>query len=317
MNRIIIISVFCLLSSGLFSQSLDDVADMVKPPDVDTAFVELNKNIWTVRLFSNLKYQSFNLKNKDGKVSYRPRGPFAGGIGGSYKTLLLDLGIRFKSNESQRFDLQTSLLLNSYFINLSVQRYEGFEETNPEVFDNFRSDIVTFTMNLDVTHIPNHREISFRSIQSGIDRQKKSSGSILYGGFIGYHKMRADSSIIPDYSDELFSEKYDLTSLTIRNIGAMAGYLHVYPLSPALFFAGSIRPGLGVEWGKSTNESVESPKPGAFFMKIALSAGAGFNWQKFYSTINYNLEANYLNLGKDHTYNFNSGKLKLVVGYKI
>ncbi|MCA6074569.1 DUF4421 family protein [Fulvivirga sedimenti] len=317
MVRIIIISLLLIFPAVLFAQSLDDVANMVKPPDVDSSFVELNQNDWTVRLFSNLKYQSFSLKNRDGRIFFRPRGPFSGGIGGSYKTLLLDLGLRFNNDGSQRFDLQTSLLLKSYFINLSVQKYTGFEETNPDEFETFRGDITTFTINLEAAVFPNHREISFRSLQSGIDRQKKGSGSILYGGFIGYHKMSADSSIIPSYADEIFSEKYDLTSLTVRNIGVIAGYLYIYPVSNNLFIAGSVRPGLGVQWGKITTETDIIPDYGVLYMKMAISAGAGFNWQKFYSTLNYNLEANYIRLGDSHIYNYNSGKVKLAVGYKI
>jgi len=317
MRRILI---FFLFFTGCFSvqcQDLDDVAEFIKEPEVDSAYVDLNDNRWTLRLFSAIKYQSFSLKNNNGRVFYRPTQPVSGGIGASYRTLLLDLGIRFSNGGSQRFDLQTSLLVRSYFISLNIQNYEGFEETDPEEFDNFREDIRTFTVNLDVTRLPNHREISFRSIQSGIDRQKKGSGSILYGGFIGFHEMNADSSIIPPYAQNNFNEEYGLDKLLVRNIGVLAGYVHIHPLSEIMFVIGSIRPGIGLQWGQTSSGISEEKIPGALFTKMSFIVGTGFNWDRFYASAVYNVEASYVNLGDNHIYNYNSGKLKAVIGYKL
>ncbi len=317
MIRIIILMTFLLFPLIASGQKLDDLTDIVKPPDVDSNYVDLNDNLWTLRLHSGIKYQSFSLKNDDGRVFYRPTQPVSGGIGASYKTLLLDVGIRFSNEGSQRFDLQTSLLIKSYFLNMSIQNYRGFEETDPEAFDNFRKDIRTLTVNVDVAHLPNHRKISFRGIQSGIDRQKIGAGSIMYGGFIGFHRMKADSSIIPSYDEEIFNEDYKLEKLFVRNIGVLAGYVHIFPVSKVMFIVGSIRPGFGVQWGETSNGQQERTLPAGLFSKMSFSIGTGFNWTNFYASILYNVEANYVNLWGDYVYNFNTGKLKAAIGYKL
>ena len=317
MNRLIILFSFSLIFYQASGQKIPDVTKIVKPPSIDSAYVELNDNLWTLRLFSAVKYQSFSLKNNSGRVFYRPSNPFSGGIGATYKTLLLDLGIRFNNDGSQRFDLQTSLLWESYFINLNIQNYKGFEETNPEAFNNFRNDIRTTTVNLDITKLPNHKQLSFRSVQAGIDKQKKSSGSIMYGGFIGYHQMKADSSIIPDYAEDIFSEEYGIERLTVRNIGVIGGYVHIHPLTDVIFLVGSIRPGIGLQWGQTNTVLEEKRIPGVLFTKISFTVGTGFNWSRFYASAVYNVEANYVNLRNDHVYNYNSGKLKAVIGYKL
>ena len=317
MFRIIIVTLIFSCAAFTQAQDLDDIADIIKPPDIDTAYVELNDNLWTIRLFSNIKYQSFSLKNDNGRVFYRPTDPVSGGIGGTYKTLLLDLGVRFTGKGSQRFDLQTSLLVESYFINFAIQNYEGFEETDPDAFNNFREDIRTFTMNLDVMKLPEHKKLSFRSMQSGIDRQKKSSGSLLYGAFIGYHKLRADSSIVPDYAENIISQEYALTSNTVRNIGVLGGYVHIHPVSKVMFLAGSLRPGFGIQWGEYRTADDRSLLPGLLFTKVSLAIGTGFNWSKFYASAVYNVEANYVNMRDNHVYNYNTGKLKAVIGYKL
>ena len=316
--RLLTFSVLIFLTgTSAFSQVIDDVADLVDPPDVDSSYVSLSDDLWTLRLFAAVKYQSFSLKNNSGRVFYRPTEPVSGGIGASYKSLVLDLGIRLSNDGSQRFDLQTSALYKSYFINLNIQNYRGFEETDPEQTNNFRADIRTLTVNLDVMYLPNHRQISFRSIQSGMDRQKVGSGSILFGGFIGYHRMQADSSIIPAYSQDSFTEDYALENLVVRTLGVSAGYLHIHPLTNVMFVAGSISPGFGLQWGSTETLETSTNLPGGLFSKVAFTVGTGFNWSKFYASAVYHVEASYVNLRNDHIYNYNSGKLKAVFGYKL
>jgi hypothetical protein len=317
MHRLILSALILLAGTTAFSQVIDDVAELVNPPDIDSTFVDLNDNLWTLRLFTSVKYQSFSLKNNSGRVFYRPTEPVSGGIGASYKTLMLDLGIRFSNEGSQRFDLQTSALYKSYFINLNIQNYKGFEETDPEQTNNFREDIRTLTVNLDVMYLPNHRQISFRTIQSGIDRQKVGSGSILVGGFIGYHRMQADSSIIPVYAEPSFTDDYALNELVVRSLGVAAGYMYIHPLTNVMYLAGSIRPGFGLQWGRTETLEKSTNLPGGLFSKVSFTVGTGFNWAKFYASAVYHVEASYVNLRNDHVYNYNSGKLKAVFGYKL
>ncbi|MEJ2006450.1 MAG: hypothetical protein P8X57_16160, partial [Cyclobacteriaceae bacterium] len=80
---------------------------------------------------------------------------------------------------------------------------------------------------------------------------------------------------------------------------------------------GSIRPGLGLQWGQTGRGSDERSIPGVLFTKMSFTVGSGFNWSRFYASVVYNVEANYVNLRDDHIYNYNSGKLKAVFGYKL
>ena len=299
---------------------LPEVDDILKPPDVDPAYVELNQSLWTVRLFTSYKYQSFGLKNNSGQVFYRPRRPFSGGIGFSYQTLLVDIGFRLaggnEDGTSRRFDLQTSALVKDFIVGLNIQSYQGFEERNPEEFDNYREDIRTTTVRLQGLAFPNHRQISFRTIQTGIDRQLQGAGSWLYGGFIGFHKMKADSSIIPSYELNNFRDDFMIERLVMGNLGISGGYTYIQPLTSQLYVAGTLIPGVGFQFGNYTAED-QKGLPVGLFAEVSAMAGMGYNWQRFYTLLSYTLDANFVNMQESHRYTYNTGKLKLVIGFKI
>ena len=244
---------FFILSAYQGISQIPKVDEIIRPPDVDENYVELNRHLWSARLFSLYKYQSFGLKNNNGKVFYRPRRPFSLGLGFSYQTLLLDVGFRLgggADGASRRFDLQTNALIDRYIVGLNIQSYKGFEETNPEEFDNYRPDIRTTTVKLFALTFPNHQQISFRTLQTGIDRQKRGAGSFTYGGFLGFHKMQADSSIIPDYEEGNFRPGFEINRLILGNLGVMGGYTYIQPFNEIWYVAGSISPGIGLQMGK-------------------------------------------------------------------
>lgn len=296
---------------------IPNVDEILRPPEVDENYVELNRNLWSARLFSLYKYQSFGLKNNSGKVFYRPRRPFSLGLGFSYQTLLLDVGFRLGGEgASRRFDLQTNALINRYIVGLNVQNYKGFEETNPDEFDNYRPDIRTTTVKIFALTFPNHKQISFRTLQTGMDKQKRGAGSFTYGGFLGFHKMQADSSIIPDYEEGNFQPGYEIERMILGNLGIMGGYTYIQPFSENWYVAGSLSPGIGLQFGNFSADQTTT-LPVALFFEITAFAAVGINWDRLYTLLSYSLDGNFVNMQESHQYNYNSGKVKLVLGVKI
>jgi hypothetical protein len=128
--------------------------------------------------------------------------------------------------------------------------------------------------------------------------------------------MKADSSIIPSYESNNFREDFMIDRLVLGNLGISGGYTYIQPLSSQLYVAGTLIPGLGLQFGNYSAEQ-QAGLPVGVFIEVSAMAGMGFNWQRFYTLLSYTLDTNLVNMQESHRYTYNTGKLKLVVGFKI
>ncbi len=313
LKYLILLSVFAA-GRGLMAQ------DFLPTEQVDSSFVGKTDYDWTVRLIGTYKYENLRFKSEEARLKYRPVDPLAAGFGFSYKTWVVDLGIRINSNtarDSERFDFRTSALLGPHLIDLGFLYYKGFEESTDNFFNPFRDDIRTLTITLDYLYFPNVKKTSFMGSQTGLQFQKKSIGSPLVGGFLERHQVRGDSSLVPDNPESRFNNEVQFERFNNRSAGVLFGYAQFQRLTENLYGAAILTSGIGAWWGRKWYATGEDDHVSGAVVQINAYAALGYNWNRIYAFSNYSLDVRLLGFGEKQSYSYQLGRIKIGVGYKL
>ena len=288
---------------------------------IDTLLIDRDMNNWSVRLFTNYKGQSFNLRNDSNKLSFKPNNRAGVGFGLGTSKLIIDIAFNLKGqrdNPTKRFDLQGSLIVGNHnLVNLYVQRYKGFEVNNnfnePEFF---RSDITSLSIGFN--YLYTFEEISFSAsiLKAGLSKnEKKHFFSTGVGGFMVYNKFSADNSLIPD--NGLFNKEAYLEEFKGVGVGVSAGILSAFVL-PANFFATlNVMPGIGLMYKQGFTETDDYKASNPLLYKLDFEAGIGYGYNRFYTTLVYGSGIYTTNLDYGLNYFFTNTKAKFSIGYKI
>ncbi|MEQ8477572.1 DUF4421 family protein [Fulvivirga sp.] len=286
-------------------------------PKVDTAYVDLSYDSWSVRVIGIYKYQNPVIRNGAGnKVRFVPKNPTSIGLGLAYKFLAIDIGVRLlliREDVTSRFDLQGEASFGNHLVDLTVQRYKGFDQEGA-MRSIFRNDIRSTVVGANYLYNFNSKKLSIRSVFTGNRRQKKSAGSFTVGGFISVQDIAADSSIVA--GEEGFDERAQLQNSRFNIIGIQGGYNYMLVLPYRFYVFGGLTPGMGLLNGEVTatdHYDINS----RLVTKLNIRAAVGHNGQRFYSGIVYGSDIFFMNISADNKFNYNIGKLKLVIGYKF
>jgi len=314
--RCIFIAVI-VLSSLSMARSQEVIQSFT--PQVDTSYINLLYDDWSLRLLGVFKYQNIIFSNGDGEtIKYLPNDRTSVGVGFAYKFLVVDVGIRLLLNQEEltsRFDLQGDLAFSRHFVNVFIQRYKGFDEANSPSGVGFRDDIRSWIGGLNYFYNFNHKRVSIRSIFTGNRKQKKSAGTFLAGGYFSMQNLHADSSIVSQRGSE-FNSFAQITDMQMLNAGITGGYGYIWVLPRNFFIFGALMPGIGINAGDveaETNYDVKIGPSGKIHGKAALGHIAG----RFYSGVTYSVDYFINNIGKSNLFRYNVGKLKVVFGYRL
>ena len=303
-----------------YSQITTKLLDNLPVQEVDSSFVNLEQNIFSIRTFLVFKSQSFKLSNEDYALRYEPNNRLGVGVGIAYYPVLLDVAINikiFKENASERLDIQGELLYKRSLFTLYIQDYKGFNITGDQIPEvEFRPDIKSFNTGLSYFQILNANKMSLRSVFAGGAEQKKSVGSFALGGATGFQWMRADSSIVPSAQKEYFNDYALINEMLGFNVSIKGGYSHVFVLPHGFFIFASLFPGIGISVQKIT--SIETYVPSDYLnLSLDFQVSFGYNGSKIYSTIG--IVNHYSNTSLDFSNRMTSriGRIKWVVGFKL
>lgn len=288
---------------------------------MDTSYVNYGVETWSIRAFPIFKDHSFQLKNSNAKLIYTPNNRYGLGFGVAYYPFLLDIGFNIKGNKEEitkRFDLQAKVLLRGHYIGLIVQDYKGFNVKSQEL-DNeiFRSDIRSSTINLTYLYVFNSKHISIGSMFSGLHQQKKNAGSFLLGGFFSFYRMEADSSIVPTELDYLFNELSGINGTNNIGGGIIGGYGQIFVFKHDLFLSINFLPGIGLIRKDVSTESGSHQPSSPWLYRLNLNFSFGYNGPKFYVIINVGDDISTTSLDFGNWGSLNTGKAKLILGYKF
>lgn len=226
-----------------------------------------------VKLFGVIKsnvLRHYDLGTKT-NIEYKPNENFNIGIGMGHKWLGFDLALNLGLindddaifGETRRFDLQTSIYLKQFVFDLHYQRYKGYYASTPwrylegyEVGDlNFplRPDIKTFNTALNMLYVFKPERFSYKAAFIYNQRQTKSGGSWLLGGYFNLYNMNADSTIVPESPVLAFDRSVDFRDVDFLSFGIKGGYGHTFTIKSNFFFSLSIDLGFGPAIKKYNN----------------------------------------------------------------
>lgn len=320
-NRILI-SCFVILSlaTRIYSQIPARIIESMPTQEVDTNYVNLEENILSLRIFLVAKTQNIKLNNEDYGLKYLPNNRLGAGIGFAYYPILLDFAVNIKvhkENATDRFDLQGEIFSKRSLFGIYLQNYRGFNITGDQLqAEEFRPDIHSIATGLSYFSLVNANKMSFRSIFAGGAKQKKSVGSFALGGTASFHRIKADSSIIPGSQQAYFNEYAQITKMLEFNASIKTGYAQVFVIPHGFFIFAGIFPGIGISVKEITSGETYIPSDWLNLL-MDLQISFGYNSPRIYTTIG--VVDHYSNTSLDYSNRMitNFGRIKWVVGFKL
>ncbi|WP_245683460.1 DUF4421 family protein [Pseudotamlana agarivorans] len=312
----------CLIIFVPFSNAQTKKLDSLSTKQIiDTLLIDRELKNWSIRLFTNYKGQSFNLKNGENKLSFKPNNRAGVGVGLGTSKLIVDVAFNLKGleeNPTERFDLQGAVIVgNNHLVGLYVQHYKGFNVTNnfgePEFFSR---DITSFSMGVNYLHTFDEISFSTATLRAGLMKaEKKHYISYGVGGFMIYDNFSANDALIPD-RDFFDSDAY-INEFKGVGVGVSAGVLSVFVLPANFFVTLNVIPGIGLMHKRTFTEEDKHTVSNPLIYKLDYNAGVGYVYKRFYVTFVYGSCVYTSSLDHGLDYVFSNTKAKIAIGYKL
>jgi hypothetical protein len=298
----------------------------------DTAYYETFPNKTTVRFYLSKKYVHLNFPS-DGStedLEYKANPKLNLGVGVTIKNISINLfnGFSFLNNKADEkgktkgFNFQVHVYPHKWAIDLMYVAPKGYHlepqgmaGAPPDKYY-YREDLKTTFFGISAYQVPNKKRFSYRAALLQSEWQKKSAGSIIYGGEIHHGTVQGDSALIP----ALYSSKFrqaGINKINILSFGPGAGYAYTLVMAQHFFITGSMVINLDVNFVREENEAIKEKNVSLNPSKV-FKAAAGYNGKK------WNISANWTgssistqgSLTPDN-YKFSSGNIRLVVAHRF
>jgi Domain of unknown function (DUF4421) len=307
------------LARPLFSQDTSSIDKIKIRTLIDTLFIDHDRNNWSIRLFTNYRDNSFQLRNTEEKIVYTPNNPYGLGVGFGTRKLILDVGFSMnrKDNEStDRFDFQSVLMVNNHNLGYILQYYKGynFDAENQPVF---RQDIRSFSTAISYMYMFNGSEYSMTAMRSGLARQKKSAITFGLGGFLFLNRISADSSITHQDEFHSYNEEIRIVDLPAIGVGVDANFSATYPFLKSFIASLSLTPGIGLMYKKVETESISYHPNNPLMYRVNLVGLLGYNGKRYYIAFSMGYAFSKTSLDFGNSIMYNTTKAKLALGFKL
>ncbi len=228
---------------------------------IDTNYIVSFSDYVTSRAYFSRKFTSLGIEDRiDGSaLDYQPNTTLNFGIGATINgfTLNLAYGFGFLNPDEGRgktryLDLQSHIYTRKVVIDFFGQFYKGQYLENTSFFNSefskpfyLRPDIGIVVIGISAFKVKNSAKFSYAAPYVQNEYQKKSSGSLLYGGKFFLASVSGDSSFIPSFTDtNLFKGVRDITQMGTFQIGPGIGYAHTFVMWKHFFLNLSLDFGL-------------------------------------------------------------------------
>src|SRR6266540_597951 len=180
----------------------------------DTSYYVTYPGTLTTRFYFSKKYATFTFPAMDNEksIQYRPNTKLNMGIGASYRGLSLNIGYGFgflnNNNEKGKttsLDLQLHIYPHNKWaidvLGIATKGYylspKGYAAPDLNSYY-YRPDIKTDFICIAAYRVANGERFSYHAAMTQNEWQKKSAGSLLYGGEAYYGTIKADSALVPN-----------------------------------------------------------------------------------------------------------------------
>jgi Domain of unknown function (DUF4421) len=191
---------------------------------------------------------------------------------------------------------------------------KGFASNNPNNFY-YREDVKGHLVGISAYKVPNKEKFSYRAAILQTEWQKKSAGSVLYGGDMYYGSMQGDSALIPVSVQGSFPQA-GIKKINYFSIGPGVGYAYTVVIDQHFFITGSMVGNMNLNFTKEESGSSNS--------KFAVSPATVFKAALGYNSSSWNVSANWTGNGiwfkgsaTSKDYFWPSGNYRLVLAKKF
>ena len=281
----------------------DDTTNVFKK--IDTMFIQNYYNMVNVRAIAVLRANKFSITDNisGSKLEYEINNNVNLGLGLSFKYI----GFEFQFNphglnkdddiygKSTQFALSTGGNSRRFIYDAYFRYNQGFHTTSAYKIPNdtsgktayiYRPDIANYNGGFNVLYVCNNKRFSSSAAYSFTQRQLKSAGSWLLGGYALLYGIDADSVIFPDSLRKNFQPEVQFKSAFSATWGISVGYAYTFVFKKYWYVSAAEVPGLSFQSFYSVN---------AYDQKTHSSNSAGLAFQSKFS-IGYNKASNFFGI---------------------
>jgi hypothetical protein len=271
----------------------------------DTAYYDTYPDKLTTRLYLSQKYMHINFPNAGGKedMEYKANPKLNLGVGVSWHNLSLNIfyGFAFLNNkdtikgETKGLNLQVHLFPRKWAIDVLAAFPKGFyldpkgyAAANSNSYY-YRPDIKFTLLGISSYRVPNKAKFSYRASIVQTEWQKKSAGSLLYGGEAFYGAIQGDSAFVPKKAQTGF-EQADVDNIHFLDFGPGVGYAYTLVMAKHFYITGSLIGNLDLSFSSEEKNNTKENKISVIPATV-YKAGLGYN------SNTWNVSANWLGNG--------------------
>ena len=282
------LSFFITLSITLVINSSSLFAQKVHP--YDSSYYVTYPNSITARIYLSKKYAPFTLP-ATGNVSdlkYHPNTKLNLGLGVTYKNYTLNVayGFGFLNNnynakgKTKGLDLHFHLFPNKLTVDLLGVFHKGYylvpkgyAASNANTYY-YRPDVKLTLVGIAAYQVPNAQKFSYKAAFVQNEWQKKSAGSILFGGEAYYVSFGGDSSLVPKQLQNFYPQA-GIKKIKFISIGPGVGYAYTLVIEKHFFITTSLIANLDLNF--STEEATSQNKKFSLKPAAVYKGAIGYN----------------------------------------
>lgn len=298
MKKGILIAVFTFCTCSAFAQK-----ERTGPESkIDSTFIRSYYNDLIVRIYSADKGNNFMItdRSNDLSIRFRPNDYYKLGVGVNYKWFGLKIGANLPTSnanesvygKSSSFGLQSYIVARrfmldivamkskNYYLQLSGKNAKDFVASGEEVYD-VQSGLQSTNIGVNFIYVVNYKRFSYKAAFNQTDLQKRSAGSIIWGGGASLFETKGNEKLIADEINlNYFREWGGLDA--IHSYTVYGGFGYAYSLVPfqRAILTGAVIGRLGVRYNQMDFEESKvkfQTKPG-MGAEFRLSAGYHLPW---------------------------------------
>lgn len=302
MKKFLFVCSFFFLFQQVFSKDKSERAAYAFDPNyIDTYYDDL-----IVRLYSANRnnFIQFNDLDQEQRLKYRSNDYLTLGAGINYKWFGINLGTKIQpfSNDDRRFGKTTTFGIQTYIyarrFTIDVMAFEtkGYylsgsddgllgNETG-EYYQ--RNNMKTKYYGANLNYIQNYRRFSYKAAFKQNELQKRSAGSLIFGGGFYVLNVDDDQPLIPVEIDaDYYRDWRFLKAITSYTFNANLGYAYSWVPHKNWVITGSYRFSLGVQhniWHVDENPDQSQYK---INRSAVVRVSAGHHFPGFYIGASY------------------------------
>jgi Domain of unknown function (DUF4421) len=298
----------------------------------DTTYYETFPNKTTVRLYLSKKYVHLNFPSGGSAddLEYKANPKLNLGAGITIKNISINLfnGFSFlnkntdEKGKTKGFNFQVHLYPHKWAIDLLYVAPKGYH-LEPKGMAGapvdkyyYREDVKTTFFGISAYQVPNKKRFSYRAALLQSEWQKKSAGSIIYGGEIHHGTVQGDSALVPALLSSTYPQR-GINKINVLSFGPGAGYAYTLVIAKHFFVTGSMVINLDANFVREEDE-VRKEKNFSLNPSEVFKLATGYNGKKWNISANWTGSASSVqgSLTPDN-YVFPSGNVRVVVARRF